>query len=51
MLEKLVRHRNDFIVKPDMIPIRMHQAQEEILQLEKDLASLIYSQKDLERGI
>ncbi len=50
MGEKLVRVRNDFLVNYEMTPTQQHQVYEELLQLEKEYASVIYFQKDLDRG-
>lgn len=44
----LIRHKNEFLVSEHLIPTRRHQIQEELLEKEKDLASLIYMQRDRE---
>lgn len=49
MSEKLVRVKYGYLPHYDLIPTQQHQIVDELLQIEKEFASLIYFQKDLER--
>lgn len=49
--EKTLTHYNgEYLVDKNMLPVRKHQAEEEILKKEKELASLIYFEKDKEQA-
>ena len=48
---KLTPHKNDFLVSDEMLPVRKHQAMDEILQLENQLAGAIYYQRCLEKNL
>lgn len=47
----LTIHRNDFLISDSLTPTQRNQAFDEIMAIEKDLASLIYIQKDREGRI
>ena len=41
-------HNNEYLFSDDMIPVRKHQAYEEVLQFEKEFAGVIYYQRGKE---
>ena len=48
MGERLVRWHGEFLPDFELIPTRQHQCHDELLQFEKELAALIYFQRDME---
>ena len=46
MEETMIAYRNEYLISDTMIPTRSHQAYEELLQFQKEYASMIYFQKD-----
>ena len=45
----IIPHRNEYLISDNMLPVRKHQAQEEIMQLEREFAGLVYFQRNLEK--
>ena len=46
----LLCNDGSYVVSSIILPVRQHQAEEEILEKEKELASLIYSKRDYDRS-
>jgi len=46
---ELVSFNNEYLVSDEILPVRKHQAYEDLLKLEKEFASLIYIQRIQER--
>lgn len=44
----LIRHKNDFIVTDNMIPVRQHQASDELMKLRREMGTIHRSQRDKE---
>ncbi|KKK43618.1 hypothetical protein LCGC14_0471610 [marine sediment metagenome] len=47
----MISFRNDYLFSDDLLPVQKHQAHEEILQIEKEFASIIYYQRCKERDL
>lgn len=47
--ETMVLYRNDYLFSDVILPVRKHQATEELLTLEKEFAALIYVERYLDK--
>lgn len=47
----MTHHKNEFLFSDLMIPVRQHQAYEEMLDLEKEFAGSIYYQRCLDKRL
>ena len=45
----MVSYRNDYLFSDELLPVQRHQAMEELLQYERELAGYLYLQKDQDR--
>lgn len=43
--ESMMHYRNDYLFSDELLPVRKHQAVEEMLHLEKEFAALIYAER------
>jgi hypothetical protein len=46
---RIFTYRNDFLVSDNMLPVRKHQAMEELINIEKEFAAVIYAQRYLDK--
>lgn len=44
----LTQFRNDYIVSDNMLPVRQHQANDELMKLKKELGASLRLQRDRE---
>jgi hypothetical protein len=51
MPERMVTIRNEYLFSDDILPVRNHQAYDEMLMFQKRFAADIYYQKDLDGRI
>lgn len=47
----IIPHKNHYLFSDDMLPVRKHQAYEEVLELEKRMAGTVYYQRCLEKNL
>lgn len=47
----MISYRNDYLFSDELLPVQQHQATEELLMFEKELAHYIYHQRDKERDL
>ncbi len=47
----MIPHRNHYLFSDDMLPVRKHQAYDEVFMLEKQMAGAIYYQRCLEKDL
>ena len=47
----MVSYRNEFLFSDILLPVRNHQAYDEMLQLEKEFAGTIYYQRCLDKHL
>lgn len=44
----LTQHRNDYLVSDNMLPVRQHQAYDELMTLKREFGASLRAQRDKE---
>ena len=47
----IIQHKNEYLFSDELLPIRQHQAYDEVLQKERELAGSVYYQRCLEKDL